>query len=123
VVRQRPFQVKRYLCQLDPAAASCPGRLPPQGQDGCGQGQGRLPETPRWIEATTAGGPVPGSPAAAVLPGRGPGSLSGPAGAAPGLPMRVELSCGSRLLVAGGLLAQAGFFTHHRAGHGPEGRE
>ena len=59
----------------------------------------RLPGAPRWIEATTAGGPVPGTPAAAALPGPGPGSLSGPVGAAPGPPLRVELSCGSRLLV------------------------
>jgi len=59
----------------------------------------RLPGAPRWIEATTAGGLVPGTPAAAVLPGRGPGSLSGPVGAAPGPPLCVELPGGCRLLV------------------------
>jgi hypothetical protein len=57
----------------------------------------RLPRAPRWIEATTAGGPVPGTPFAAAL--LGPGPLSGPVGAAPGSPLCVELSCGSRLLV------------------------
>jgi len=38
---------------------------------------------PSWNEATTLGGPVPGTPAAAALPGAGPGNLSGPVGAAP----------------------------------------
>ena len=57
----------------------------------------RLPRPPRWIEATTPGGPVPGTLAAAALPG--PVFLSGPVGAAPGPPLCVELPCGSRLLV------------------------
>ena len=57
----------------------------------------KLPRAPRWIEATTARGPVPGPSAAAALPG--PGPLSGPVEAALGPPLRVELPCGSRLLV------------------------
>ena len=57
----------------------------------------RAPRAPRWIEATMAGsppGPLPPSHAMAPLC-----NLSGSAGVEPGNPLRVELPCGSRLLV------------------------
>ena len=54
----------------------------------------RTPRAPRWIEASMAGSPLPRTHASASL-----GNLSGSGVAEPGPPLRVELSCGIRLLV------------------------
>jgi hypothetical protein len=54
----------------------------------------RTPRAPRWIEATMAGSPLPGTHTSPP-----PGKLLGSGVAEPGSPLRVELACGSRLLV------------------------